>query len=227
MIDLFSDIQITNPQWQEIIVNLLLGFILGIISSWFYRWTYKGFSYSVSYIITLILLAPITSFVIMVIGNSVARAFSLVGALSIIRFRTPLKDTRDTAFVFLSLGIGFATGTKAYALALIGTIAVCLFALIMHLTHTGDSAKGDFLLRFRMNSSPDSPNNGVAYSNVFDRHLKKNTLVNMTTTHKDCFELTFNVIFKDPKQKQLFIKELSEIPELDQVMLMAVESIEE
>ncbi len=222
--ELFSNVGTTYPQWQEIIINLLLAFFLGIICSWFYRWTYKGFSYSVSYIITLILLAPITSFVIMVIGNNVARAFSLVGALSIIRFRTPLKDTRDTAFVFLSLGIGFATGTKAYALAIIGTIAVCLFALIMHLTHTGDSAKGDFLLRFRMSNSP---NNGNVYSNLFDKHLKKNVLVNMTTTHKDSFELTFNVIFKDPKQKQLFIKELSEIPELDQVMLMAVESIEE
>lgn len=227
MIDLFSNAGTTYPQWQEIIISLLLAFILGIICSWFYRWTYKGFSYSVPYIFTLILLAPITSFVIMVIGNSVARAFSLVGALSIIRFRTPLKDTRDTAFVFLSLGIGFATGTKAYALAFIGTIAVCLFALIIQLTHTGDSIKGDFLLRFRMTNSPNSPNNGNVYNSLFDKHLKKNVLVNMTTTHKDCFELTFNVIFKDPKQKQLFIKELSEVPELDQVMLMSVDSIDE
>lgn len=222
---LFSITELTYPVWQEIIINLLLAFALGLISSWFYRWTYRGFSYSVSFVCTLILLAPITSFVMMVIGNSIARAFSLVGALSIIRFRTPLKDTRDTAFVLLSLGIGFATGTRAYVIATIGAILVGIFALALYLTNVGNSIKGDFLLRFRM---VNAPNNVCIYSDIFDKHLKKNTLVNMATTQQgNCLELAFNVIFKDLKQQQTFIKELSQIPELEQVMLVAVDKVEE
>ena len=225
MMDLFSNIELTYPLWQEVIINLFLAFALGLIGSWFYRWTHRGLSYSVSFVYTIILLAPITAFVMMVIGNSIARAFSLVGALSIIRFRTPLKDTRDTVFVFLSLGIGFATGTGAYILASLGTLAIGIFALAIHITHVGESIKGDFFLRFRMMGSPD----GVSvYSDVFNKHLKKNTLVNMTTTQQgNCLELAFSIIFKDSKQKHSFVRELSGIPELEQVMLMAVDETEE
>jgi len=225
MMNLFGNVELTHPSWQEIIINLLLAFALGLICSWFYRWTHKGFSYSVSFVYTLILLAPISAFVMMVIGNNIARAFSLVGALSIIRFRTPLKDTRDTAFVFLSLGIGFATGTGAHVVASLGTLSVGLFAIVIHLTGVGESIKGEFLLRFRVANSSDI---GIAYNNVFDKYLKKNTLVNMATTQQgNSLELAFNVTFKDPKQQQSFIRELNEIPELEQVMLIAVDKVEE
>lgn len=224
MTGLFGNTEFISLTWQEIAINLLLAFVLGIICSWFYRWTHRGFSYSISFIYTLILLAPITSFVMMVIGNSIARAFSLVGALSIIRFRTPLKDTRDTLFVFLSLGIGFATGIGAYIIAVFGTIAVCLFALTLHLFKVGSSIKGDFLLRFRMNGSPDSN----TYHEIFNKHLKKNILVNIATVGQDNgLELAFNVSFKNPKQQQTFIQELNKIPELEQVMLVAIDGVEE
>ena len=225
MTNLFGNTELISLAWQEIITNLLSAFALGIICSWFYRWTHRGFSYSVSFVYTIILLAPITAFVMMVIGNSIARAFSLVGALSIIRFRTPLKDTRDTLFVFLSLGIGFAAGTGAYIIAVLGTVAVCLFALVLHLFHVGNSIKGDFLLRFRMIGSSDADN---TYNDIFSKHLRKNILVNMTTARQgNCLELAFNVTFKDPKQQQAFVKELSEIPELEQIMLVAVDGVEE
>lgn len=224
MTGLFGNMGLISLAWQEIAINLLLAFALGIVCSWFYRWTHRGFSYSISFIYTLILLAPITSFVMMVIGNSIARAFSLVGALSIIRFRTPLKDTRDTLFVFLSLGIGFATGIEAYIIAVFGTIAVCLFALILHLLKIGSSIKGDFLLRFRVNGSSDNSN----YFEIFNKHLKKNVLVNINTTGQDnSLELAFNVSFKDPKQQQKFIQELNKIPELEQVMLVSIDGLEE
>jgi len=167
------------------------------------------------------LLAPITAFVMLVIGNSVARAFSLVGALSIIRFRTPLKDTWDTTFVFLSLGIGLATGTGAYAVAILGVVAISIFTLIIHRNHLGESVKEEFLLRFRVAGSPDIES---AYWDIFGKYLKKNTLVNMSTTqHENCLELAFNIIMKDPKQKHSFMQELNKISELEQVMLVAVD----
>ncbi len=224
MTGLFGNTGLIALTWQEIAINLLLAFALGIICSWFYRWTHRGFSYSVSFIYTLILLAPITSFVMMVIGNSIARAFSLVGALSIIRFRTPLKDTRDTLFVFLSLGIGFATGIGACIIAVSGTISVCLFALILHILKIGSSMKGNFLLRFRMNGSPD----GNTYYEIFNKYLKKNVLVNISTIGQDNgLELAFDVSFKDTKQQQTFIQELNRIPELEQVVLVAIDGVEE
>ena len=91
---------------QSIIINLTLSFILGVIVSLIYKKTHKGLSYSQSFMITNIFVAVIVCMVIMIIGNNLARAFALVGALSIIRFRTVVKDTKDTAFIFWSLAVG-------------------------------------------------------------------------------------------------------------------------
>jgi uncharacterized membrane protein YhiD involved in acid resistance len=223
--NILNDTPLTYISWEQIATNLLLAFALGIIVSWVYRWTHRGFSYSVSFVHTLVLLSSITAFVMMVIGNSIARAFSLVGALSIIRFRTPVKDTRDTAFVFFSLGIGFAAGTGAYVIAVLGTVAIGLFALIINHIRMGESGKGDFLLRLRVANSSDGEN---VYKGVFDEHLKKNTLINMTTVQQGAhLELAFSVTFKDPKQQQQFLRELNALPEVNQTMLIAVDEGEE
>jgi uncharacterized membrane protein YhiD involved in acid resistance len=216
---------VSSISWQEIVINLFLAFALGLIVSWIYRWTHRGFSYSVSFVHTLVLLSSITAFVMMVIGNSIARAFSLVGALSIIRFRTPVKDTRDTAFVFLSLGIGFATGTGSYIIAILGSAAICLFALITHRARIGESGRGDFLLRFCLSNSPDGEN---IYTSVFDKYLKKSTLVNITTLQQGAhLELAFSIAFREQRQQQQFLRELNAVPEVEQAMLIAVEEGEE
>ena len=119
---------------QEIIINLVLSFILGLVISVVYKFTHKGLSYSQSFMVTNIFVAVIVCMVIMIIGNSLARAFALVGALSIIRFRTVVKDTKDTAYIFWSLAAGMASGTGSYFLAVSGTIILTSIALILYLT---------------------------------------------------------------------------------------------
>ncbi|MBU1920870.1 DUF4956 domain-containing protein, partial [bacterium] len=79
----------------EVVANLILAFILGIAVTIVYRLTNRNRALNYSLIMTMIILAMVVALVMMVIGNSVARAFSLVGALSIIRFRTVVKDNRD------------------------------------------------------------------------------------------------------------------------------------
>ena len=106
---------------NEILVNMALAFVLGMVISYIYKITHKGLSYSQSFLLTIIFVTFIVSMVMMVIGNNLARAFALVGALSIIRFRTVIKDTKDTAFIFLGLAAGMAAGTSSYFLALSGT----------------------------------------------------------------------------------------------------------
>ena len=98
----------------DIVVNLFVAAILGLFISVVYKNTHRGLSYSQSFMVTIILVTVIVSMVMMVIGNNIARAFALVGALSIIRFRTVVKDTKDTAFVFMALAAGMAAGTSSY-----------------------------------------------------------------------------------------------------------------
>ena len=128
---------------QSIIINLTLAFILGVIVSLIYKKTHKGLSYSQSFMVTNIFVAVIVCMVIMIIGNSIARAFALVGALSIIRFRTVVKDTKDTAFIFWSLAVGMASGTGSYFLALSGTFIISIIALILHKTNFGSFVKAN------------------------------------------------------------------------------------
>ena len=139
---------------NEIIFNLVIAFFLGFVISLIYKKTHKGLSYSQSFVLTNIFLAVIVSMVIMIIGNNLARAFALVGALSIIRFRTVVKDTKDTAFIFWSLAVGMASGTSSYFLAVSGTIIISLIALILNYTNYGSIFKSEFIIQFRnINSS--------------------------------------------------------------------------
>lgn len=131
--------EIYNP--EEVILNLLIAFFLGFIISLVYKKTHKGLSYSQSFVLTNIFVAVIVAMVIMVIGNNLARAFALVGALSIIRFRTVVKDTKDTAYIFWSLAAGMAAGTGSYFLAASGTTIITMIALVLNYTNYGSILK--------------------------------------------------------------------------------------
>jgi uncharacterized membrane protein YhiD involved in acid resistance len=217
--NLSLDLQFTS--WSSVVINILVAFALGLFVSWIYRRTHRGFSYSVSFVHTLMLLCMVTSLVMMVIGNSIARAFSLVGALSIIRFRTPVKDTRDTAFVFFALAIGMATGTGAHILAVVGTVIISLIILIIHGFRLGEIKGSDFLLRFRLSTSSGNDN---AYQDVFNKYLRKSTLINMTTLEQGArMELAFNITFKKSYQQQQFLRELNAIAEIENAMLIAAD----
>lgn len=205
---------------RDVTINLLMAFALGLFLGWVYRRSHRGFSYSASFVQTLIFLGMVTSLVIMVIGNSIALAFSLVGALSIIRFRTPVKDTRDTAFVFFSLAIGMATGTGVHAIAVLGTVIICILILVVHRLGIGEVQGRDYLLRFRMHNEPDA---GSLYQPLFDRHLRQCTLVNMSTLEDGAMmELSFSISFKHTFGRHPFTRELSAQPAIEQVILIAV-----
>ena len=147
IIDTIKFGEIYNP--SEILINLIIAFFLGFIISLVYKKTHKGLSYSQSFVLTNIFVCVIVSMVIMVIGNNLARAFALVGALSIIRFRTVVKDTKDTAFIFWSLAAGMASGTGSYYLAVSGTAIISMIALVLYYTNYGSIFKSEFIIQFR------------------------------------------------------------------------------
>ena len=92
-------------------IVLLLSYVLSSMIAWIYRYTHQGISYSQSYTQTLVLLGMVVAPIMLIIGSNLARAFSLVGALPIIRFRNAVKETRDVGFVFVVMAIGMACGS--------------------------------------------------------------------------------------------------------------------
>ncbi len=115
----------------DLFLALGLGFVVGIIIALVYKTTYRGVLYSPSFTLTLIMLTLITTPVVMCIKSDIALSMGMVGALSIVRFRTAVKDPLDTAYMFWSLTMGILLGAGLYLIALIVVlcIAVLMFAL--------------------------------------------------------------------------------------------------
>src|SRR5436190_9181756 len=113
-------------QWGELFLRLCLAMLLGFAVMFVYRMARKGEPRNASFEVTLVLLAILIAMVTRVIGDSVARAFSLVGALSIVRFRTVVRDTQDTAYVIFAVVVGMAVGANLLPVALAGIAVIAL-----------------------------------------------------------------------------------------------------
>ncbi|GAA3853663.1 DUF4956 domain-containing protein [Streptomyces sedi] len=116
----------------DVTLALSLAFVASVVVAWTYRATHRNISYSQSYVHTLIILGMLIALIMLVVGSNIARAFALVGALSVVRFRNAIKETRDVGFIFLVMAVGMACGTRFYALAAIATLLICLVILLMH-----------------------------------------------------------------------------------------------
>lgn len=135
---------------QNVVLSLLVAFVLGQLLAWVYYATHTGLSYSRSFVQSLVLMSVVVSLVMAVIGNSIITAFGLMGALALVRFRNVIKDTRDVVFVFCSLVIGMAAGSQRYAVAIVGTAALCAIGIYLHVTSFGSHCSHNAFLRFRL-----------------------------------------------------------------------------
>ena len=207
----------------EILINLVLSFILGVLISLIYKKTHKGLSYSQSFMVTNIFVAVIVCMVIMIIGNSLARAFALVGALSIIRFRTVVKDTKDTAYIFWSLAVGMAAGTGSYFLVIAGSIIISGIALILFYTNFGSIIKSEFIVQFRINSN-DS-NITSQYNRLISDFTKSQTLLSSESSGDgQTIKVSFDVVMKEEIKQNELISKISKIDGVSEVVIIAAKS---
>lgn len=117
---------------MDVVLALTLALVTSLAVAWTYRATHRNISYSQSYVHTLIMLGMIIALIMLIVGSNIARAFALVGALSVVRFRNAVKETRDVGFIFLAMGLGMACGTRFYTLAIVATAAICAVILLMY-----------------------------------------------------------------------------------------------
>lgn len=205
MLEDFQNITTFNATPELIIKNLAISLICGVIISLVYRWTYKGPSYSAQFTNSLILLGMITTIVIMVIGNNLATAFGLVGAMSIIRFRTAVRDVQDIVFIFYALSIGLAAGVGFGELAIIGTIFISIVVIIILKTNFNRPKRRSYLLQLKYTLDLDE----AALESLLKRHCRDIKLVNLQTQDAtDTIEAYYNVALKNPKANNDLISAL-------------------
>lgn len=202
----------------DVLVNMSVALICGIIIAYFYKASYKGAGYTNAFVNSLILLAMVTAIVIMVIGNNLARAFGLVGAMSIIRFRTAIKETMDIIFVFFSLAIGMAAGVGAFYIAFAGTLIVGTVMVVLSKTNIVVSSREEYLLQFYYvdnNKKDEAP-----YLDIMKEYCRNYKLINIKTLgNGDGLEISYYIQLKDVEHNSELVKELKNIQGLSHVNL--------
>ena len=207
----------------EIVINLILAFIFGLVISLVYKFTHKGLSYSQSFMITNVFVSVIVCMVIMIIGNNLARAFALVGALSIIRFRTVVKDTKDTAYIFWSLASGMALGTGSYFLAIAGNTIISLIAYILFKTNYGSIVKSEFILQFGIKSGDKKISEN--YYKILSKYTKSQTLLSSEASDdKNSIKVSLDIIMKEEFNQNNLLEEISKVEGLSEVIIIAAKT---
>ena len=203
----------------DVVVVLLLGFALSAFIGWIYQITHRGGSYTQSFVFTLVLNGMVVALVMMIVGSSIARAFSLVGALSIIRFRNAVKETRDVGFIFFTMAIGMAVGTQFYLLAIIGAVIISLVIVLMVRFNWYAREMSSQILRIQIPTD-------VAFDTIFDRVFVKYThsseLLSADTVQGGILtELTYSIGLKRSNQVQDFLREIQKLSGNNHVSLIA------
>ncbi len=126
--DWFAD-QLSNFTPLNVVIALIVALIAGVVIAMVYKKTFRGVLYSPSFSLTLILLCLVTTPVVMAIGSNVALSMGMVGALSIVRFRTAVKDPLDTAYMFWAITMGILVGSNAYVIAIVALLGISVILL--------------------------------------------------------------------------------------------------
>jgi Domain of unknown function (DUF4956) len=207
----------TQVSVDELLLRLCLALALGGIVAAVYRFTHRSDSPATpSFVATLVLLSVIIAMVTQVVGESVGRAFTLVGALSIVRFRTVVEDTRDTAFVIFAVVIGMASGLGNLQVALIGLVVVGSAAaglfFLQRFTHR---ASADWILQLRISTGAGS---ATPWDDVFARHCAVAQLVSTATAQRGAsLDLTYNLRLKGGVTPMQLLNDINRIEGIQNV----------
>jgi len=209
---------------QTSLLSLLLAFVLGQALAWVYYFTHSGLSYSKSFVQSLIVITVVVAMVMSTIAGSFVVAVGLMGALSIIRFRNMVKDTRDIAFIFCALVIGMASGSQRYELAILGTIVLCLVFIYLRLSDFGMHQPHNAFLRFCLtrHAGPDDP-----IGKVLKHFCNRFTLISAQDSDfgSQLVEYAYQVMIKDAARNEQMLSELQKLEGVSNLSLTMQEQL--
>ena len=173
---------------------LLLSFVLALALSWVYRYTHRGVSYSQGFVHTLVILTTVVSLIMLIIGSNVARAFTLVGALSVIRFRNAVKESRDVGFIFIGLALGMAVGTRFYVMAIFSTAILSSFVVALYKFNLFAKEIRERILRVQL---PADHDHEAVLEEPFLKLLEEYRIISVETVRGGALsEVVYSVVMK-------------------------------
>jgi hypothetical protein len=195
----------------EILARLCLAAVFGGLVALIYRRSRNEIDITPTFPPTLVLLAILIAMVTQVIGESIAKAFSLVGALAIVRFRTVVRDTQDTAFVILAVVVGMAVGASAMWVGVIGLSIVGVVAILMKPPATGDYITGHLplLVKIRIGLGHDAEALLGSTLDVYFSHRRMESIE--TAKHGVSIDVAYEAKLREPGTPEQLVRALNRI----------------
>ena len=195
----------------DVLLALGLAFVIGLFIFLIYKKTYQGVMYSDSFGVSLIAMSMITSLVIIAVTSNVVLSLGMVGALSIVRFRTAIKEPMDIAFLFWAIAVGIVLGAGLLPLAIIGSVIIGIIIVVFSTRKIGDTP---YILVVNCESEETE---NTAYELI--KSEAKKSLLKSKSVNKLGIELTYEVRIKD--DNTVFVNELSAIEGVTNAVLVS------
>ena len=207
-----------------VLVRLLTALLLGWLVALIYRLTRSEAEVAPSFTATLVLLSILIAMVTQAVGDNVARAFSLVGALSIVRFRTVVRDTQDTAFVIFAVAVGMAVGAGYPWLAIAGSVVVAIAAFAMKVRSgtpiptSSDGEPFELLVRLGVGHDPQT-----VIGPALDHHASDRRLMSIATARRGlAIDATFRAALRSSASADALVRELNKTEGVQTVRLKRI-----
>lgn len=201
---------------EDIIMHITASAVLSMAIYISYWYTHSGTTYSKKFNVSLVTLTILTGTVMTVIGNNVALSLGMVGALSIVRFRTAIKDSRDTTYIFWSIIIGICCGVGDYLVAAVGSVVVFLVLLVLGRVRN----ENRMLLIIRAERAKETDIEGVVAQ--YFNHKPVQKVKNTTASHIELiFEMTRSVYMESSKKEQSITDRLYQLGSVEYVNIVS------
>ena len=202
---------VTAVSLLDIVLALVLAFCLGLFIFLIYKKTYAGVMYSSSFGVTLVALTMITTLVILAVTSNVVLSLGMVGALSIVRFRTAIKEPLDIAFLFWAIAAGIVLAAGMIPLAVFGSVLIGIILLVFA---NRKDMTNPYIVVLTCDGH-ESEEKAVAYL----KEKTKRCSIKSKTARKGAVELNLEIRLQDDNTD--FINELSELPGVDNAVLVS------
>ena len=213
----FQSIALTGEDVFNIVFSLFVAIILGVVISLVYRLTHRGVNFEMTFMTSLIMITPIVAMVMFFIRGNLVLSLGLVGSLAIIRFRTPIKDTRDMVYLFWSIAVGLGAGTFNWAVVILSSLIVMIVAVILYFIKYGRGQSQDYVLVVTGSKGLDQKQ----IKGIIDRYTAESK-IRSQSVNNESWEIVFELhIVKVTQPLSDLIDDLNQLPEISNVSLLA------
>jgi len=213
----FQSIALTSQDIFNIVFSLFVAIILGLVISQIYKLTHRGVNFEPTFMTSLIMITPIVAMVMFFIRGNLVLSLGLVGSLAIIRFRTPIKDTRDMVYLFWAIAVGLGAGTFNWAVVVLSSLIILILVIILYIVKYGRGQSQDYILVVNGNGAVDQGHIKSIITQYAD-----DVKIRSQNVNKEMWEIVYELhIGKVEQPLSDLVNDLNKLSEISNVSLLA------